>query len=48
MARRIVWTILTLIVALLGLIAVPLGLITSGQDRRDFTDETITRIAVRS
>ena len=28
--------------SLLLLIAVPLGLITSGQDRRDFTDETIT------
>ncbi len=42
MARRIVLTILTLIVALLGLIAVPLGLITAGQDRHDFTDETIT------
>jgi signal transduction histidine kinase len=42
MARRIVLTILTLIVALLGLIAVPLGLITAGQDRRDFTDETVT------
>jgi signal transduction histidine kinase len=42
MARRIVLTILTLIVALLALIAVPLGLITAGQDRRDFTSETVT------
>jgi signal transduction histidine kinase len=42
MTRRIVLTILTLIVALLGLIAVPLGLITAGQDRRDFTGETVT------
>jgi len=42
MARRIVLTTLTLIVALLGLIAVPLGLITAGQDHRDFTGETVT------
>jgi signal transduction histidine kinase len=42
MTRRIVLTILTLIVALLGLIAVPLGLITASQDRRDFTGATVT------
>jgi signal transduction histidine kinase len=42
MARRIALTILALIAALLGLVAVPLGLITAGQDRRDFHDETTT------
>ena len=42
MTRRIALTILTLIAALLGLVAVPLGLITAGQDRRDFRDETTT------
>src|ERR1039457_3068174 len=42
MTRRIVLTILTLIVALLGLIAVPLCLIPGSQDRRDFTGETVT------
>jgi signal transduction histidine kinase len=41
MTRRIVLTILTLIVALLGLIAVPLGLISASQDRRDFASETV-------
>ncbi len=42
MTRRIVLTILALIVALLSLIAVPLGLISASQDRRDFTGETVT------
>ena len=42
MTRRIVLTILALIVALLSLIAVPLGLISASQDRRDFAGETVT------
>ncbi|HTP15832.1 MAG TPA: HAMP domain-containing sensor histidine kinase [Streptosporangiaceae bacterium] len=41
MTRRIVLTVLVLITALLGIVAVPLGLITAGQDRRDFRDETV-------
>ena len=41
MTRRIVLTVLALITALQGIIAVPLGLITAGQDRRDFRDETL-------
>jgi signal transduction histidine kinase len=36
--RRIVASVLGLIVVLLGTIALPLGLLTAGQDRRDFTD----------
>src|ERR1039458_4429302 len=41
MTRRIVLTVLALITALQGIIAVPLGLIPAGQDRRDFRDETL-------
>jgi len=40
MARRIAATVLTLITALLAIVAVPLGLLTAAQDRTDFTDET--------
>jgi signal transduction histidine kinase len=40
MARRIVLAVLALITALLAILAVPLGMLTAGQDRRDFTDET--------
>ena len=40
MARRIALTVIALITILLGTVAVPLGLITAGQDRHDFTDET--------
>ncbi|MGH3410050.1 MAG: HAMP domain-containing protein, partial [Streptosporangiaceae bacterium] len=40
MARRIAATVLALIIALLALVAVPLGLLTAAQDRTDFTDET--------
>jgi signal transduction histidine kinase len=42
MARRIVLAVLALMTALLGIIAVPLGLITAGQDRRDFQGETLS------
>jgi signal transduction histidine kinase len=41
MARRIVVTVLVLITALLAIVAVPLGLLTGAQDRRDFRDETV-------
>jgi signal transduction histidine kinase len=40
MASRIVVTVLLLITALLASVAVPLGLLTAVQDRRDFRDET--------
>jgi signal transduction histidine kinase len=40
MARRIVLTVLALITALLAVLAVPLGLLTAAQDRRDFRQET--------
>ena len=40
MTRRIVASVLGLIVVLLGTIALPLGLLTAAQDRRDFTDAT--------
>lgn len=40
MTRRIVLAVLGLIVVLLGTVALPLGLVTAAQDRRDFTDET--------
>jgi signal transduction histidine kinase len=41
MARRIVLAVLALVAVLLGVVAVPLGLITTGQDRRDFRDEAV-------
>ena len=41
MARRIVLSVLALIAAVLGVIAVPLGLLTAAQDMHDFRDETI-------
>jgi signal transduction histidine kinase len=40
MARRIVVTVLALIIVLLASVAVPLGLLTSAQDRQSFRDET--------
>jgi signal transduction histidine kinase len=40
MARRIILAVLALITALLATLAVPLGLLTAAQDRRDFTQET--------
>lgn len=40
MARRIVATVLALMTALLAVVAVPLGLLTAGQDRIDFRDQT--------
>jgi signal transduction histidine kinase len=39
-ARRIILSILALIAAVIGVIAVPLGILTSGQDRHAFSDET--------
>jgi signal transduction histidine kinase len=41
MARRIVLAVLALVAVLLGVVAVPLGLITTNQDRRDFRDEAV-------
>src|SRR5258708_39756940 len=40
MARRIVLSVLALIAAVLGVIVVPLGLLTAAQDMHDFRDET--------
>jgi signal transduction histidine kinase len=40
MTRRIVLSVLVLIAAVLGTVAVPLGLLTANQDHHDFTDET--------
>jgi signal transduction histidine kinase len=45
MARRIVLTVLALITVLLAIVAVPLGLVTAAQDRRDFVAETTTTAA---
>jgi signal transduction histidine kinase len=42
MARRIVLTVLALITVLLAIVAVPLGLLTAAQDRRDFVAEMAT------
>jgi signal transduction histidine kinase len=39
MARRIVLAVLALVAVLLGVVAIPLGFITTSQDRKDFQDE---------
>ncbi len=41
MARRIVLSVMALIAAVVGFVAVPLGLVAAGQDRRAFQDETV-------
>jgi signal transduction histidine kinase len=41
MARRIAATVVALIAVLLGVVAVPLGLITAGHDSRSFQDEAV-------
>lgn len=41
MTRRIVVSVLALIVAVVGVVAVPLGLLTAAQDMHDFRDETV-------
>jgi signal transduction histidine kinase len=41
MARRIVLAVLALIVAVLGTVALPIGILTASQDRHDFQDETV-------
>ncbi len=41
MARRISATVVTLVVVLLGVIAVPLGLITASHDDREFRDDAV-------
>jgi signal transduction histidine kinase len=40
-ARRIVIAVLAQMAVVLGTVAVPLGILTAGQDRHDFSDETI-------
>jgi signal transduction histidine kinase len=42
MARRIAATVVALIAVLLGVVAVPLGLITAGHDNRSFQDEAVS------
>jgi signal transduction histidine kinase len=41
MARRIAATVVALIAVLLGVVAVPLGVITAGHDSRSFQDEAV-------
>jgi signal transduction histidine kinase len=43
--RRIVLAVLALVVAVLGTVAVPLGVITTGQDMRAFRNETVVAAA---
>lgn len=45
MARRIALTVIALIAILLSTVVVPLGMITAGQDRRDFEGEAATATA---
>src|SRR5580700_8797880 len=45
MARRIVLAVLALVAAVLGSVAVPLGVITAGQDMRAFRNETVVAAA---
>ncbi len=45
MARRIALIVIALIAVLLGAVAIPLGLTTAGQDRRDFQDMTAATTA---
>ena len=42
MARRIVLSVLVLVAAVIGVVAVPLGLLTASQDTRSFRDEAVT------
>jgi len=45
MARRIALLVITLITVLLGVVAVPLGLLAASQDRHDFHDEALAAAA---
>jgi signal transduction histidine kinase len=45
MARRIALTVIALVVALLSIVAIPLGLRTANQDRADFMHQTVTEAA---
>jgi signal transduction histidine kinase len=45
MAGRVVLTVLALITVLLAVVAIPLGLLTAAQERRDFRDETAATAA---
>lgn len=48
MARRIALIVTALVAVLLGVAAVPLGLLTAGQDSRDFHDDTVAAAATVS
>jgi signal transduction histidine kinase len=48
MARRIASIVIALVAVLLGVVAVPLGLLTASQERHDFRDDTIATAATVS
>lgn len=48
MARRIALIVIALVAVLLGVAAVPLGLLTAGQDSRDFRADTVAAAATVS
>ena len=48
MARRIALIVIALVAVLLGVAAVPLGLLTANQDSRDFHDDTVAAAATVS
>jgi signal transduction histidine kinase len=48
MARRIALVVIALVAVLMGVAAVPLGLLTGGQDSRDFHDDTLAAAATVS
>ena len=48
MARRIALIVIALVAVLLGVVAVPLGLLTASQDRHEFRDDTVTATATVS
>ncbi|HUZ53317.1 MAG TPA: HAMP domain-containing sensor histidine kinase [Streptosporangiaceae bacterium] len=48
MARRIALIVIALVAVLLGVVAVPLGLLTASQDRHDFHDDSIAASATVS
>jgi signal transduction histidine kinase len=48
MARRIALTVIALVAVLLGVVAVPLGLLTASQDRHGFRDDTVAASATVS
>src|SRR5215469_1804769 len=48
MARRIALIVIALVAVLLGVVAVPLGLLTASQERHDFRDDTVAAAATVS